>query len=99
MSFVYEERPSTSPYVEAIWRTTDTGTGAYLAAADGAWDMIFINEDGKSKILLNGPSSRATPVRYKIGNRNVGIRFRPGTFFTHAPVSTMRDVTAHLPGT
>ena len=46
MVFVYEERPSESPYVEAIWRTTDTSNGLYLAAADGAWDMIFTNQNG-----------------------------------------------------
>jgi hypothetical protein len=97
MSFRYEERCSDSPYVEAIWRTEDTSTGTYLAAADGAWDMIFTNQEGRHKVYLSGPSSQATPIRYEIGNLNFGIRFRPGVFFTIIPVNTMLDITAPLP--
>lgn len=97
MSFVYEERPSTSPLVEAVWRTEDTSTGTYLAAADGAWDMIFITQNSQTKVLLSGPSSHAKPVRYKIGNRNLGIRFHPGVFFPTLPANSMLDVTNILP--
>ncbi len=97
MVFIYKERPSTSPYAQAIWTTEDTSNGIYLAAADGAWDMIFVQQDGQHKVVLSGPSSRATPVRYKKGNRNVGIRFRPGSYFTNLPANTMLDVTRLLP--
>jgi hypothetical protein len=34
MSFDYEERPSSSRFVDVIWRTYDTSDGTYLAAAD-----------------------------------------------------------------
>ncbi len=97
MSFIYEERPSTSPLAEAVWRTEDTSTGTYLAAADGAWDMIFITRDGKTRVLLSGPTSHAQVVRYKVGNRNLGIRFHPGVFFPTLPANNMLDVTNILP--
>lgn len=97
MVFVYEERQSESPYAEAIWRTEDTTNGVYLAAADGAWDMIFVRQNDQTKVVLSGPSSRAVPVRYKTGNRNMGIRFRPGAFFANLPANTMLDVTTLLP--
>lgn len=97
MAFIYEERQSESPYAEAIWRTEDTTNGVYLAAADGAWDMIFVSQNGQAKVLLSGPSSHAVPVRYKTGNYNVGIRFRPGAFFANLPATTMLDVTQLLP--
>jgi hypothetical protein len=42
MSFDYEEKPSTSRFVDVFWRTHDTSDGTYLAAADACWDMIFI---------------------------------------------------------
>lgn len=97
MSFVYEERLSDSPFVEAVWRTEDTADGLYLAAADGAWDLIFTERDGEHRILLSGPSSRATPVPYRAGNRNFGVRFRPGVFMPALTAMKMVDVTDKLP--
>ena len=96
MSFEYEERSSTSRFVDIIWRTHDTSDGTYLAAADACWDMIFIRSMHGNRVLLSGPSSKITPVPYRAGNRNVGIRFRRGTFLTHVPSSTMVDTTEAL---
>ena len=68
----------------------------YLASADARWDMIFtITADG-NRVLLSGPSTQPTPVPYVAGNRNVGIRFAPGAYFTHVPVDAMRDRTERL---
>jgi AraC-like DNA-binding protein len=97
MSFVYEERSSDLPFVEAIWRTEDTADGTYLAAADGAWDMIFTKEAGHTTVLLSGPSSKAIPVPYKVGNRNFGVRFRPGAFMAQVSAENMLNVTSPLP--
>lgn len=97
MSFTYEERQSASPFVEAVWRTEDTADGLYLAAADGAWDLIFTEREGKHRILLSGPSSRATPVSYQIGNRNFGVRFRPGVFMPSLAAMSMVDAINMLP--
>lgn len=93
MSFTYEQRPSPSPLVEAVWRTQDETDGTYLAAADGSWDLIFVTENKQTKLLFSGPSSQATPVVYKTGNSNVGIRFRPGAFMRHMHAKNMVDVT------
>ena len=97
MTFEYEEKPSRSRFVDIIWRTHDTSDGTYLAAADACWDMIFIRSVHGNRVLLSGPSSRITPVPYRAGNRNVGIRFHRGTFLTHVPTSAMRDTTESLP--
>jgi AraC-like DNA-binding protein len=97
MSFEYEEQPSRSRFVDVIWRTFDTSDGTYLAAADACWDMIFIRRDHGPRVLLSGPSSRITPVPYRAGNRNVGIRFHRGSFLTHVPTTTMVDTTIPLP--
>jgi AraC-like DNA-binding protein len=97
MAFVYETRSSNSQLVEAIWRTEDTANGMYLAAAGGAWDMIFIKRDGRTDVLLRGPSSYATPVSYRQGNRNLGIRFRPGSFMLNLPAVRMVNTMTVLP--
>lgn len=93
MSFAYEERTSYSPLVSAAWRSSDSADGTYLAAADGSWDMIFTQRDQKTTVLLSGPSSKATPVRYQAGNRNIGIRFCPGVIVEGLPAAIMRDKT------
>ena len=97
MTFEYEEKPSRSRFVDIVWRTHDTSDGTYLAAADACWDMIFIRSVHGNRVLLSGPSSKITPVPYRAGNRNVGIRFHRGTFLTHVPTTAMVDTTEALP--
>jgi AraC-like DNA-binding protein len=97
MSFEYEEKQSRSRFVDVIWRTFDTSDGTYLAAADACWDMIFIRSDHGPRVLLSGPSSKITPVPYRAGNRNVGIRFHRGSFLTHVVTTAMVDTTEPLP--
>ena len=97
MTFEYEEKASRSRFVDVIWRTHDTSDGTYLAAADACWDMVFIRSVHGNRALLSGPSSTITPVPYRAGNRNVGIRFHRGTYLTHVPASAMVDTTESLP--
>src|SRR5215212_1798502 len=97
MSFIYEEKQSSSPYVDVVWHTEDQTDGVYVASADACWDMIFIkNKEGQPKVLLSGPSSKITLVPYSTGNKNFGIRFKPGVILTNIPVIEMVDVTKAL---
>ena len=98
MSFTYEEKRSSSPYVDKVWHTEDQTDGVYVASADACWDMIFIkNKEGKSKVLLCGPCFKTTLVPYSTGNKNFGIQFKPGVIFTNIPVADMINVTKPLP--
>ncbi len=98
MSFIYEEKRSSSPYVDVVWRTEDQTDGVYIASADASWDMIFIQtKEGKRRVLLSGPCSKTTPVPYSAGNKNFGMRFKPGVIFTGLPVTGMVNVTKALP--
>ena len=97
MSFTYESKQSSSPYVEVVWHTEDQTDGVYVASADACWDMIFINnEEGRSKVLLSGPCFNTTLVPYSAGNKNFGIQFKPGVIFTDLPVADMVNVTKGL---
>jgi hypothetical protein len=98
MSFTYEAKQSSSPYVEVVWSTEDQTDGTYVASADACWDMIFIkNKEGKSKVLLCGPCFKTTLVPYSAGNKNFGIQFKPGVIFSDIPVADMINVTKALP--
>lgn len=98
MSFKYEEKGAVSRYVDVFWRTEDLSDGVYMAAADGSWDMIFTTtKEGDVTVRLSGPSTTTTPVYYKKGNKNIGMRLKQGVFFTHIPTSQVVDVTEMLP--
>lgn len=98
MSFTYEEKRSSSPYVDIVWHTEDQTDGVYVASADASWDMIFIqSKEGKRRVLLSGPCSKTTLVPYSAGNRNFGLRFKPGVIFTDISVLDMVNVTQPLP--
>ena len=98
MSFTYEEKQSSSPFVEKVWRTEDQTDGIYVASADACWDLIFIkNKEGASKVLLSGPCFKTTLVPYSAGNKNFGVQFKPGVIFTNLPVTNMINVTEALP--
>ena len=98
MSFAYEEKQSSSPFVDDVWHTKDQTDGVYVASADACWDMVFIrNKEGNPKVLLSGPSSKTTLVPYSAGNKNFGIRFKTGVIFTNIRVTDMINVTKPLP--
>jgi AraC-like DNA-binding protein len=98
MSFTYEEKRPSSPYIDVVWRTEDQTDGVYVASADASWDMIFIQpRHGKPRVLLCGPCSKTTDVPYSAGNKNFGMRFKPGVIFTDIPVREMANVTLPLP--
>jgi hypothetical protein len=98
MGFTYEEKLSRSPLVDFVWRTEDQTDGVYVASADASWDMIFIRrKEDKPSVLLSGPCAKTTRVPYSAGNKNFGLRFKPGVIFTGIPVTGMVNVTQPLP--
>ncbi len=98
MSFTYEEKRPSSLYIDVVWRTEDQTDGVYVASADASWDMIFIQrKKGRPSVLLSGPCSKTTLVPYSAGNKNFGIRFKPGVIFKEIPVANMINVTQPLP--
>jgi hypothetical protein len=98
MSFTYEEKRPASLYIDVVWRTEDQTDGVYIASADASWDMIFVQRrEGTPSVLLCGPCSKTTLVPYSAGNKNFGMRFKPGVIFTGIPVTDMVNVTQPLP--
>ena len=88
MSFDYEEKPSSSRFVDIIWqhprheRRHVPRRRRRLLGHD-----LHPERRRDDRVLLSGPSSKITPVPYQAGNRNVGIRFVRGSFLTHVPTT------------
>ena len=98
MGFIYEAKMSQSPLVDFIWRTEDLTDGVYVASADARWDMIFTRSpEGKTRVLLCGPSFKAAQVPYFPGNKHIGICYKPWAIFTEIHITTMLNLTIALP--
>ena len=98
MAIAYEEKLSQSPLVDFVFQTEDLSDGVYVASADARWDIIFTTcPDGKTRVLLCGPSFKVRQVPYSPGYRHVGICYKPWAMFTGIPGTTMLNQTQLLP--
>lgn len=97
MSFIYEERPSDSSFVQTIWRTQSESDGCHLTPADGCWDILLIKQAAETRVSLCGPMTKATPILYKAGSEYMGIRFKIGAFMPQLPANNILDVVTPLP--
>ena len=81
MTFILEERPSESSFVERIWHAQCACPGTFISAAATSWEMVVTIYQGKSTITVRGPETKATPLHYQwVGAEWLGIRFKLGTF-------------------
>src|SRR5216684_1983541 len=99
MRFIFEERPSDSPFVETIWRTQSERTGTFLSQAASHWEMVVTRHDGKTTFTVRGPETKATPIDCQWTDAEFfGIVFRLGTFMPHlSPGKVMDRRDANLP--
>jgi len=96
MSFAYQERVANSPLVKNIWHTYSSGSGVFVAAPDGCWDIIFTKYDGKMYIAVNGQATTAVMVPYGEGAESLGISFKPEAFLTRLPGERLVDAAVDL---
>jgi hypothetical protein len=99
MLLSFEERRSDSCYVEKIWRTHSTHTGAFISQATAHWEMVVSRHGRKTMLTVRGPETKATPAVSSVVDAEwMGIVFTLGTFMPQLPpcrVSDRRD--ADLP--
>lgn len=97
MSVIYEEKPSDSALAQTIWRTQAVSDGCDIVTADSSWDMLIIRQDGKTRIAVSGPMTRATPISHQEGSEWLGIRFKLGTCIPYFPAEKILNRTTFLP--
>jgi AraC-like DNA-binding protein len=99
MIFTIENRPSDSPFVEAIYHTRSLGGGSFISTAASQWEMVVTKQKGKSAISLRGPETKASPAPIPEDAEFLGIIFKHGTFMPHLPATKLVDEEIHLPET
>jgi AraC-like DNA-binding protein len=96
--FDIEERPSDSPLVDSVWRTTSgSNPGTFTSVAQSHWSMVFTRQHGKTWVSLRGPETLATESPIPEDAEFTGIEFKHGAFMPCLPVGTLVDAPISLP--
>ena len=94
MSFLFEGRGSDSPYVEAVWRGRAGSNYAPVCPASNRWHLLFLRQNGKVTVSVEGPLTKATPVTQA---KWFGVTFPLGTFLPSVSIRNLLDEQAILP--
>jgi Helix-turn-helix domain len=97
MSFTFEERPSESPVVEAVWRMQSDDAGEYISIASSHWSLLLIKDIDKPRIKMFGPETKATPGDFTADAEVLGINFNVGTYMPHLPPGNLLNDNLKLP--
>jgi AraC-like DNA-binding protein len=89
--FVFEDRPSNSPFVERIWRCRSQHAGTFLSVAANHCELVVTRHRGRVRLTVRGPETRPTPADCPADAEWVGIRLSIGTWLPLYPAATVRD--------
>jgi len=89
MFLTFEDRPSSSAYVERIWRSYSTAAGVFHSIAEGNIELVVTRLPGLSRVTLRGPVTMATTVECPPDGQWLAIRFRPGTYLPQLPTAAL----------
>lgn len=92
MTFILEERPAESAYVETIWHARCARPGSFISVAATHWEMVVTRYQGTTTFTVRGPETTATTLPYQwVGAEWLGIRFRLGVFMPLLLPQTLLD--------
>ena len=94
---ISDERPSDSPWVDAIWRGQTDRAGSRIAPAGSCWVMLFEKRARQVQLSVVGPMAKAQPMNYEGDTEFLAVKFKPGTFMPRLPASDLLDTVITLP--
>ncbi len=98
LPFDFQYRPSDSPLVGAIWRTTSIGiVDPFISTAGVQHEIVFTLEKGKMHVALRGPETKASHAPVPEDAEFLGIVFRLGAYIPTLPVRELVDGGILLP--
>src|SRR5260221_8721240 len=95
--FVFENRPSDSPLVEAIWHTQSATAREFISQAETHWGLVFTRQAGITSVTVRGPETTATPASIPPNADFLGIVFKLGTYMPQLPARDLVDAPENLP--
>ena len=87
----FDERASTSPFVDRVWRCRSHEGGTFLSMPEGAIELVISRLPGFTIITLRGPVTRAAFIECPAHGEWLAIRFRLGAYFPKIPTSSLVD--------
>jgi AraC-like DNA-binding protein len=94
---MYEERPSTSPHIQFVWRAVVKESGSFADLAHDFWVLVFRNTQSVPHVILTGPVMHSQLITYEAGQINWGIVFKAHVFINTLPKKTMLNMSTSLP--
>ena len=91
MLFAFDDRTSTSPFVERVWRCHSLRGGSFLSMAEGNIELVVTRLPQLVAVTLRGPHTRAQEVECPPDGEWVTIRFALGTHFPRLPTGALID--------
>jgi AraC-like DNA-binding protein len=80
MLFSIDDRLSTSPFVERVWRSRSHHWGSFLSLPEGNLELVITRLPGLRMVTLRGPVLRASVMECPPNGEWLAIRFRIGTY-------------------
>lgn len=98
MSFIFERRPSDSPFVEMVWRTQSERAGTFISQAEAHSEIVVSKYQGKTTLTVRGPETQASSAPFPEDAEFFGIVLKLGTFMPHLlPRNLLNRRDATLP--
>jgi len=91
MSFILEERPSDSSFVQAVWRNESERAESFISTAGTHWEMVWMRHRDQYTFTVRGPETKATPADLPADAEWLGITFKLGTFLPDFPPGSLLD--------
>lgn len=91
MDFIFDERPSDSPFIESIWRTQSERAGSFISTASTQGSIVLVRYEGETTITIRGPETKASLASYPAGVEFIGINFKLGTYMPTFPAKLVMD--------
>jgi hypothetical protein len=100
MFLTFEDRPSSSPYVERVWRCYSATGGPFHSMAEGNLELVVTRLGSFAQVTLRGPVTQAATIDCPANGQWLAIRFRVGTYFPGLATARLLDHRdLHLPTT
>jgi AraC-like DNA-binding protein len=96
MSFLFNHRPSDSPFVEAIWQTRSQGGGSFISTAASNWELVITRQKDQTTLSIRGPETMASPAPIPEDAEFIGIVFKRGVFMPPVPKIDLVNDAIHL---
>lgn len=95
--FRFDERDAESPLVQLLWRTRSEPYESFTSIAGTQWEMVVTRQEGRARLTVRGPETKASIAAIPQDAQFFGVRFRLGTFMPGLPIEHMVDHAIDLP--